>query len=202
MAGITRYIITNNFNGSGAWRFKRARKLWPAAMELYRAIFDYWRSPLQPGYEEIEISRDDFMAGYDRFLGIDLILKFDNGMESTLQEKFLFTTFDTVTVEYMDDWENEVEGDWFRLKAQYYFVGYQREVALEFDRWVLLNWAHTQLASNRRDFEWHEQYNQHDGARASFQWAVRGEIPNYCKLMDSERWLSVRAQVPKQKRAP
>jgi len=155
---------------------------------------------LQAGYEEIEVSRDSFMAGYDRFLGIDVLLKFDNGMESTLQEKFLFTTFDTVTVEYMDDWENGIEGDWFRLKAQYYFVGYQKKGALEFSRWVLLNWPRVQLASVRRDIEWHEEFNQNDGARASFQWTPRTEIPKYCKLMDSERWLGVTAQVPGRQR--
>lgn len=201
MAGITRYIITNNFNGPGAWRFTRSRKLWTAAIELYRAIFESYHCPLQPGYEEIETTRDEFMAGYDRLLGIDLILKFENGMESTLQEKFLFTTFDTVTVEYMDDWNNGVEGDWFRLKAQYYFVGYQVEDELRFDRWILMNWANVQLASNRGQIDWHEQFNGQDGARASFQWAHRTDIPDYCKIMDSERWRAIIAQVPKQEAA-
>lgn len=182
MAGITRYIITGNFEGPGAWRFTRARKLWPAAIELYRAIFDYGHAPLQPGYEEIEVNRDDFMAGYDRFLGIDVILKFENGMESTLQEKFLFTTFDTVTVEYMDDWQRGIEGDWFRLKAQYYFVGYPRDGTLEFERWILMNWASVQLASNKGDIVWGERQNEKDGALASFKHTKRTRIPRYCRF--------------------
>jgi hypothetical protein len=180
MAGIARIIITDDTTGRGAYRFRDAAKRQPFANDLYREIFSNLDCPLEPGYEEIRCQKDDIAAAYDRLLGVDVIFRFVNGMSATLQEKFLFTSFDTITVEYYDDDENNEEGDWFNLRSQYYFVGYDRENDNTLQDWVLLNWSAVQIATNQGRIKWDIRQNHLDGARANFKYTHISKITDRC----------------------
>ncbi len=126
MAGITRFKILDQLNSKGGERIKDARKYWTHANELYRTIFVDLGMPLLPEDEVIECSKEEFQAGYDYQLGIDVIIRPQNGSESTLQEKFLFTDWNTATVEHCQDWMTLEPGDWFKLN---------RNDVKEFKRW-------------------------------------------------------------------
>jgi hypothetical protein len=176
MAGITRIEITDKIDSRGGWRFEWSRKRWPAANELYREVFPH----LLPGEEVLKCTKTEFEAGYDYALGIDVMLGFEGGISATLQEKFLRWHESTVTVEYMQDWRRQVEGDWFNLKAQYYFVGYDRNDSRTFQDWILLNWPTMMQATARGAIDWRERQNKKDGARASLKWAYFDQFPNEC----------------------
>lgn len=183
--GITRFCITDKIVGRGRWRFIKARRCWPAANLLYRSIYDKLGAPLFPGEKIIETSLAEFEAGYDRELGIDVLLIFESGMETTLQEKFLFTKYRTVTIEYMQDWRTQEPGDWFNLKAQCYFVGYDRINAFSFQDWILLDWPAIQRATAQGRIIWREKRNRHNGARASFRYVDFDDIPAGCVVANS-----------------
>ena len=185
--GITRVVITDEIRGSGAWRFVEARKRWPAANKLYRQVFDCIGMPLCPDEREMQCSKEEFVAGYDYALGIDVILEFDIGMEATLQEKFLFTSFKTVTVEYYQNPDTRELGDWFRMRAQYYFVGYDRNKALDFQDWILLDWPATMRATAQRRIHWLDRTNAQDGARATFRYAGFEQFPPDCVVASSDK---------------
>jgi hypothetical protein len=182
MAGITRFEITDKINGSGSWRFKDSKACWQAANTLYRKIFDNLEMPLEPGDDIIQCSKAEFMAGYDYALGIDVVLSNIYHQTMTMQEKFLFTAFDTVTVEYKQDWKTDDDGDWFKMKCQYYFVGYDYRKIGSFDNWIMLDWAQVQIASAKNEIPWKMNNNQKDGARASFIFVEFGNIPKKCVI--------------------
>jgi len=177
MVGITRFNITDEVKGRGAWRFEEAKKRWPAANALYRKIFAALEMPLLPGEEIIDCTKAEFEAGYDYKLGIDVILRPVAGGESTLQEKFLLTDFNTVTIEHCQDWLKLERGDWFNLKAQYYFVGYDPTGCLQFDPWVLLDWSRLQRVTAQRRIPWRLRGNYKDKAQASFMYVKIDELP-------------------------
>lgn len=183
--GILRINIKGDNSGPGGWRFIWAKERQPAANRLYRQIFDGLGIPLLPGYEEIECSKEDFEAGYDYALGIDVILTLDSGGELTMQEKFLSYSMKTVTVEHMQDWRTGERGDWFNLKAQLYFVGYDRIKALDFQDWILLNWPRVKMTP---DIWWQEKFNQEDGARASFLCSHFNNFSGDCVIARSSEW--------------
>jgi hypothetical protein len=150
------------------------------ANELYRQIWERVGAPLADEVEQINCTRNEFVAGYDYALGIDVIFKFANGTTQTLQEKFLTTTFYTLTVEYMQDWRNGVEGDWFNMRCQLYFVGYYDKENIDdgFYKYALVDWA--QLL--RHNIVWNERQNQRDGARSSFRYLPFDKIPDRCSI--------------------
>jgi hypothetical protein len=189
MAGVTRIDITDTMNGRGAYRFQQSRRMWDAANDLYRKIFNHLNMPLEDGVESLMVSKDQFMAGYDYALGIDVILKFSAGSEMTLQEKFLFTKYKTVTVEYMQDWRTGEQGDWFNMKCQLYFVGYDSVKSGKFTDWVLLDWPRVQMATMQNRINWSERRNQNDGARASFRYADMYSFPPDCVLLQRKKRL-------------
>jgi len=157
-----------------------ARQYWSIANELYRNIFAALRMPLLPGEEVIDCTKEEFQAGYDYQLGIDVILRPHYQGESTLQEKFLFFTgVPTVTIEHCQDWRTLEPGDWYKLKAQYYFVGYDPYRRGYFDPWVLLNWAALQQASAQGRIPWRLTDNNIErvGAKASFMYVRLCELP-------------------------
>jgi len=177
MAGITRFNITDEVKGRGKWRFIDAKKYWPVANTLYREIFAALGIPLLPGEEIIDCAKAEFEAGYDYLLGIDVILRPVAGGECTLQEKFLFTDFDTVTVEHCQNWLTREPGDFFKLKANYYFVGYDPTGCLQFDPWVLLDWPRLQRVTAKRRIPWRLRGGLKNGARASFMYVKMDELP-------------------------
>lgn len=176
MAGITRINIIDKLDSRGRWRFDWSQERQPAANQVYRQVFSH----LLPEEDMIECTKTEFEAGYDYALGIDVILGFEGGISATLQEKFLSYWESTVTVEYMQDWRRQVEGDWFNLKAQYYFVGYDRDDSRTFQDWILLNWPATMQATAQGLIDWQERQNKKDGARASFRWAYFDQFPVDC----------------------
>ena len=184
-AGITRIAINEKPTGPGSQRFRDAEKLWETAAALYRDVFASKGMPLREGYEKLSTPFAAFEAGYDHALGIDVFLLFDSGMESTIQEKFLFTRYNTVTVEYMQDWRKEIQGDWFNLRAQYYFTGYRYDPkVIAFDRWILLDWPACQRATAAEEILWQERCNQNDGARASFKYFPMTDFPPSCVIAE------------------
>lgn len=177
MAGITRFNITDQVEGRGAYRFDESKKWWPTANELYRQIFIELGMPLLSDDEIIDCTLEQFEAGYDYQLGIDVILRPQYQGECTMQEKFLFTNFHTVTVEHCQDWLSLEPGDWFKLKAQYYFVGYNPSQPKGFNPWVLLDWTRLQRATAQNRVPWKLRGNTKDGARASFMYVNFGNLP-------------------------
>ena len=177
--GITRFNITDEVKGEGAWRFEESKKRWPVANTLYRQIFTKLGMPLMPDEETIDCTKKEFEAGYDYQLGIDVILRPINGGESTLQEKFLYTHYNTVTIEHCQDWLTlPLEpGDWFKLKANYYFVGYDPTGCLQFDPWVFLDWPRLQRATAQGRIKWRLRGDYTDRARASFMYVKIDELP-------------------------
>ena len=94
-----------------------------------------------------------------------------------MQEKFLFTGFNTVTIEHCQDWLALEPGDWYKLKAQYYFVGYDATKKLRFDPWVLLDWTRLQRVTAQGRIPWRLRGNRKDGARASFMFIEFDKLP-------------------------
>ena len=181
-AGITRINIQGNISGKGGWRFRDAAKLHSIANSLYRRVFNSIGCPLDSGDNVINCSLGDFESGYDHMLGIDVILRCGNQV-LTLQEKFLFTKFKTVTVEYMQNPSTGELGDWFNLKAQLYFVGYDYpKTGRRFSDWILLNWPDVVIATRKGLIKWKLLKNTHDNARASFRYVSFNEIPKQCIL--------------------
>jgi len=177
-AGIQRVIITDPVSGRGAWRFEKSKLRYPAANKVYRETFAISGMPLLPGYEEIRCTQAEFVAGYDHELGIDVVLNFESGICATLQEKFLYTTYRTVTVEYEQNWRTGEFGDWFNMKAQYYFVGYDRNDSRSFDEWILLDWPAAARLTAMGQLRWQERRNKRDGARASFKYLNFAAFPD------------------------
>lgn len=204
--GIERILITSNGNGRGSYRFWESQRRWAAANRIYRSALS-----LLPGDSITRCTQDEFEAGYDRFLGVDALLRLKNGMILTLQEKFLTFPLSTVTVEYYQNPKTSERGDWFHLKAQLYFVGYDRahlrcpahpdHVDREtqsgicwkcghvflFQDWILLDWAKTVVCTNEGQFPWRDNRNKRDGARASFKYTEFFRITPDCILASSNR---------------
>lgn len=179
-AGITRINITDHKPGAGANRFAAAPTLWPAANNIYRETFAALGMPLAEGEESIECTSDEFQAGYDRKYGTDLWLRFESGMRSSMQEKYLTTDFTTVTVEYWQNWRTRERGDWFTMRVDYYFVGYHLPGGTTMQRWILLDWPAVQRATSRNLIVWGDRRNGRDGAQSSFRYAEFSAFPPEC----------------------
>lgn len=170
-AGIERINIIEKMNGAGAYRFTIAKSYHHYINIMYRSLFD-----LMPDDIYIDCTSDEKMARYDIDFGVDVILNLSNGQPITIQEKILTTDYDTVTVEYYQNPLTKEEGDWFKLKCDYYFVGYTG-IDNNLRIWMLIDWNRLKLQSQLR---WEERINQKDGARASFRYIPFSEIPNSC----------------------
>jgi hypothetical protein len=189
MAGITRVNITDGVSGRGAQRFRDAQRLWPVANKLYREIFNDMGCSLKDGDALLDCAGDEFYAGYDHSLGIDTVLRTEQGNILTMQEKFLFTPFNTVTVEYMQNQTTGEHGDWFNIKCQLYFVGYDYpQTGKRFVSWILLDWARVVLATQKGQINWKLRPNKWDGAKANFRYASIADIPKYCCIRRGGRW--------------
>ncbi len=176
--GISRFCITDKVGGRGASRFTDSQRYWPIANALYRSIFTKLGIPLLPDEELIKCTLQEFQAGYDYQLGIDVILRPEKQGESTMQEKFLFTDFDTVTIEHCQDWLTLEPGDWYKLKAQYYFVGYDfKQQSKKLNPWILLDWSRLQRATAQGRVKWQLRANLKDGAQASFMYLQFDKLP-------------------------
>lgn len=177
MPGITRIKIVGNHNGRGSWRFGKGEPHWSEINGIYRRSFD-----LAPGEEIVKCTKNELLARYDIEFGVDVLLTFNNGMTSTTQEKVLgYTGKTTVTVEYKQNPDTDENGDWFKLKVDYYFVGYCRDDknTPPLDEWILLDWNEVKRSNS---IMWFDNRNKADGARASFKYAYFARIPEECIL--------------------
>ncbi len=116
----------------------------------------------------------------DRRYGVDVVLRFPNGMILAGQEKFLsaeYARHRTLTVEWYQNPKLGEEGDWFRLLAHFYFCGYFHGKG--FDPWVIAWWPLLVLGTQFDQIDWSSQDNKHDGARAQFRYIPMEEIPTY-----------------------
>jgi hypothetical protein len=142
------------------WRRKQEIRLRPVADRVYRHTLD-------------------------KEFAIDVKLTLDNGQVLTGQEKFLshrYKNFASVTVEYEQDQDTGEEGDWYRLAVGFYFVGYATEDELDFEPWVLLNWASTVMSTSKGNINWSYNYNQDGSARASFVHYPMRSFPDECVI--------------------
>lgn len=187
IVGITRFSITGGAGGRGAYRFDDSRRLWPAADALYRRVFAGVGLPLAAGSRTVEGGAGSVAEAWDRHLGIDVGLRTASGRLLTLQEKFLTTAFDTVTIEYMNDHERGVPGDWFNMRAQLYFVGYAEPETAAWRRWIFLHWSNVVAETEvEGGLEWSLRVNGRDGARASFRYIGMDAFPPWCVLASSD----------------
>lgn len=191
--GITRFDIQGDLTGRGGQRIDNAKRYWPLTNSLYRNIFSDIGMPLLPGDEVVKCTKEEFAAGYDYQLGIDLIVRSAIQGESTLQEKFLLTDFYTVTVEHCQDWLTLEPGDWFKLKAQYYFVGYDAKGIFKLNPWVLLDWGRLQRATAQSRINWQLRGNDRSkvGAMASFMYVPFKKLPPDVLVASSEHSYSI-----------
>lgn len=86
----------------------------------------------------------------DREYHIDVNLSGNATGKITLQEKALrhqFAHYDTFTMEYMQNVEDGIKGEFFSLCSQYYFNGYLNESEDGFDKWMIINVAEFMTAT-------------------------------------------------------
>jgi len=175
--GILRFDIQSEIKGPGRWRFMESQKRWPMANELYRSVFSSLGLTLLGGCDTITCTKEEAKSNYDIELGIDVLFNLDNGLQITCQEKFLFTSFYTVTVEYFNDPANNIPGDWFTLRSNWYFVGYDTNKTMEWNKWILLDWPAVKLATSQGLIAWQLRQNQSDNAKANFKYARFDNFP-------------------------
>jgi hypothetical protein len=159
------------------WRRQQELRLRPVADKYYSDLFG----------KEITVNRfekeDDFIL--DKEFAMDVKITFSNGLILTGQEKFLsakYSSFQSVTVEYMQDPKINEPGDWFKLGVQFYFVGYANQTETGFYPWVMLDWTATVLATNNGELEWISNKNKDGHAKASFVYIPMQNIPEYCVI--------------------
>jgi hypothetical protein len=101
-----------------------------------------------------------------------------NGQEKYLS--FKYSSFGTLTVEYMQNPQTKEKGDWFKLAPQFYFCGYFNESETDFIKYVLVDWPKLVLNSNDGLIVWYDNKNQDGNARASFRYTYFKNIPDDC----------------------
>ena len=168
-----------------------ARDHEPAMDKLYREIFTKIGMPLAPGASEIKCTKDEARSRYDWQEGVDVLLYFVGGTKATLQEKCL--TFHTSTVTFEDRKTSGDKGAWYYCTAQYYFVGYDRTNANEFQDWILIDLPALHRADAAGDLPWKFNQNKHDGRRATFRYLYFGDVPAACAI---DRYRRAPQQLP------
>jgi hypothetical protein len=166
----------NNFENNS--RRKQEIKGRPLADLIYHKNWDY-------NSEGILIKRYEFddKLILDKEFAIDVTLTLPNGMLLNGQEKYLsfkYSSFGTLTVEYMQNPQTKEKGDWFKLAPQFYFCGYFNESETDFIKYVLVDWPKLVLNSNDGLIVWYDNKNQDGNARASFRYTYFKNIPDDC----------------------
>jgi len=148
----------------------------PAMNELYQKIFAEIGMPLASGIEAIRCTKTEAQSRYDWQEGIDVLLYFANGTKATLQEKCL--TFHASTVTFEEHKTSGAQGAWYYCTAQYYFIGYDRIEANDFQDWILIDLP----ALHRADanLPWKFNKNTREGRRATFRFLYFGDVPSNC----------------------
>lgn len=162
------------------WRKKQELKGRPLADQIYANNWSYEA-------EGLYIKRYDKEEKLvlDKEFAIDITVTLPNGMKLNGQEKFLsykYSSFGTLTVEYMQNPNTEEKGDWFKLAPQFYFCGYFNETETDFVKYVLVDWPKLVLYSNEGLVKWYDNKNLDGCARASFKYTYFKDIPKDCVI--------------------
>jgi len=164
-------------------RRRQDRRLRPAADRLYREIWG-------DGIGIVRLGDAAWPADWDvldKALGIDTIIKFQNGLIGTVQEKFLSHScagYRSLTVAYRNQFTG-TELSWFKLATQFFFVGYESgDKEGQFGLWALVNWPALLLATNAGLVAWRTNQSK-TGYTASFRYCIIDEIPVHCIVASS-----------------
>jgi len=121
-AGITYIMIIDERVDT---RFKLAEACNEFTDPILRKMFIDAGMELKTDSACIRCKKEDLSGRYDLVEGIDIILRFKDNTKGTLQQKTLFTDFNTATFE---EYKNSGKpGAWYYCTAQYYFVVYTVE---------------------------------------------------------------------------
>lgn len=172
---------------SGGWRFEQSQGiLRNVANKLLLNVLN------GKSIKWLDNMPDGSVHPLDQYFDIDAILVNLSGMIQTIQAKFLssqYSVFDTVTIEYMNDPANGIEGDWFHCAAQFYFVGYATPDERGFQKWIILNWATMADETGQGNIHWREpRQNAHDGAKANFKYVYYRNIPKKAIIAEEGSW--------------
>lgn len=165
------------------WRRKQEIAGRPVADKIYRSLFG------KSTQIERSEKEDDFILDKNFAIDVKIILPSDQILLG--QEKFLsheYAKFNSVTVEYFQNPNTQEPGDWFKLAAQFYFVGYLTENKTAFSPWVLLDWMQVVLKTSEGFIDWKEQGNTKSHAMASFKHINMTKIPQDCIISCS--WIT------------
>lgn len=162
---------------SGEWRFNNERVGRPLADKIYHQVYG----------KAIQI--EDFrQTDHDRLVAIDIGIRFNSGQIIYAQEKFLShdaLTFDTLTIEYMQNPQTGEQGDWFKLGVHLYLAAYFNPKMTGFAKWVLIDWLRFVTLTANQPHLFVERQNKRDGARASFRAIQYKNIPLACVIAKS-----------------
>ena len=163
----------------------------PIADAIYKARY--------PGCEIRRFDREE-EAVLDIKFAIDVQLKLASGHILTCQEKFLsykYASFNSVTVEYMQDPKTGEEGDWFKLAVQIYFVGYFDKDNQSFLKWIIVDWPAISKATSNNKIEWMDNQNKDGRAKASFRYVNWDKIPPHCIIAKYHKPINIlHKQIP------
>ena len=125
------------------------------------------------------------LALLDKELGIDTIIRFENGSFLTLQEKcrrYNNLSFNDFTFEYYNDPYVKSVGEWFKLAAQLYFYGYTNQEETDICKYFILNIPEFRLFLLQYDTEKIKQKLEKNTkhGRANFLCISFNEIPKKC----------------------
>ena len=149
----------------------------PIADKIYKTIFGDNIS--------IERTEKDQDLTLDKLFAIDVKLTLPSDQILLGQEKFLSqqeAKYRTITVEHYQNPLKKEHGDWFKLAAQFYFVGYFTIDKNDFDPWVLADWIQIVLNTYQNNINWRDQDNKYTKARASFRHTKMERLPKSCIL--------------------
>lgn len=170
MPGIERIKITDISN---------YLKIRTEKAELYSDKIDkiYFQIlPLSEGKTVTEVSLSESKGRYDAIEGIDIILTLKDGSRLTLQEKILFTTFNSLTIE--EHKSSGKHGAWYYCTSQLYFVAYVNETTKDITSYVLVDLVKLKILSNNDQVKWNIRKNINRGE--SFRYVFFKDIPPEC----------------------
>lgn len=170
-------------SGESDTRAEKSRKRWPLANRLYRKVFADLEMPLLPGEVTVDCTKAQVKARYDWREGIDVLLYFESGSKTTLQEKFLYTSFHTATFE--DKKDNGSPGQWYTCTAQYYFVSYDERPPIGFEEWRLLDLPELHRLDAQGKIPWGFRQNLKPGRRNWFRFVKFSAIPDSAVIASS-----------------
>lgn len=144
--------------------------------EIYRKII-----PMLYSSQIIDGSNvDENKLILDTEYSMDVTLTLTTGIQLSLQEKFLYTNYHTLTIEFLNDENNLREsGDWFNLaNVQMYFIAYfPKSYEDRLTLWVLID---LEKLWKTNEIDWCYNRNKKGNATASFLYTNFLNLPDDC----------------------